>query len=187
MTEFEKLCEMDDGKPEAAHKLALCYINGVGVERDLLEAKKYLKYAAHMGYSESEKLLETLSENRNNKAIEKRTLDELYYSERINEDPSMQEECLEYILEHELHSKASALIEKINAGGPSVRGKLVYLLGACYEKGIGVPQDKNTALRYYINSADCGDYPPAFKKYADMLEQGTGVKANKKLSVFFRK
>ena len=185
---FENLCEMDDGEPDVAYKIGLCYFEGKGVEKNEEEAMLYINYSAGLRYEKALKFIDSVT---GHKVIQK-DLSSLK-QEEINKLAFEKNnyEALMMCLDEALNKGYEALAEKVlvavrNNNSYFLGGKFEYLLGMCYEMGFGTEKDLKKAIRCYLNSSDCDDYPAVNEKLYNIYYKGTGVQPDIKRALKFK-
>ncbi len=156
---------------EAEYSVGMCYAEGVGVKENITEANKWLRKAAGKGHTEAcyelglnyilgngvEKkegygvsLLRKSVANGYDKA-------KLYLSKKFISDGTEYTEAFNM-----LNSIDFADDENINLF--KIIGEAFYLLGTCYEKGLGCTKDKKKAKEYYQKADSNGYKNPKAKK-----------------------
>ncbi|CAL1613258.1 unnamed protein product [Knipowitschia caucasica] len=110
------------GYPKAQFNIGVCYEKGRGVSRDLEKAIHYYRQAAANGHAQA------------------------------------QYRCAKLLLSSRTHlsddelKTATDLLEKAFAAGITKDNTALLFLGQCYRKGLGVPQNLNKAVDFYIQA-----------------------------------
>lgn len=153
-----------DGNADAQYDLAVCYINGNGVEEDEYEAARWFRKAANQGHAEAQNMLGNC----------------LYFGNGVEED---KEEAVKWFKKAAAQDNASAQFnlgfcyeegEGVEADGeeavvwyrkaaeqgdPDGQTKL----GKCYLLGIGMEEEDNyEAVRWFRKAVDQGNSEAQF-------------------------
>lgn len=170
----------EQGHAEAQFMLGACYVNGLGIPKDINKALEYYQLAAsqdhvtaqyHLGilYEDGQSILKDLK-----KAVE-------YYQLAASQGLPEAQYCLGIMLQKgegvakdlkkavEYHQLAA------NQGIPEAQ----RVLGDLYANGQGVPENIKEALRYYQLAAKQGDQRAQYK-LGTMYMGGRGVSQNLK-------
>ena len=147
-----------DGDVEAQFKLAECYHDGVGVEKDLKEAVKWCRKAAEQGKAKAQIMLSVSYYYGNGVSQDK--IEALKWCRKAAEQGDAEAQynlgqCY-YKGDGVLQSKTEAA-KWYRKAAEQGDAKAQYNLGVCYDVGVGVPQDKTEAVKWFRKAAVQGD------------------------------
>lgn len=171
---FKKAAEKGD--PNGLYNLGMCYMNGIGCERDYELGFKAFMTAAERGHPEAINNIggcfrDGIVVEQDMEAATKwfkRSADFGNAYGMINYGLSLQNG--EGIEQDE--KEAFRYFEAAAADGSP---EAVNLLGVCYVNGRGVEKDEAKAVEYFLKSAKSG-FPPAMENLCECYNSGRGVK-----------
>lgn len=168
------------GEAADQNKLGLIYLNGQGVDRDMVEAKKWLFMAAHQGSSEAQYTLGMLAMPRDGKADMQEAMD--WFRKAADQGQARSQYYLgAYLLKRGDNDQARILLDKaarqghsgaqtmlsqllVSAGQPEDQAEAVALLGKA-----AAQDDRSAQLllgqRYETGNGVPQDYAQAAKLY----------------------
>lgn len=167
---YEDLMESDQSDAEVQYQLGLCYLRGIGVEKDAQAAERWLRRAADQNHAEAIALLRRAEERPEAQLspVTEETLPD--WCERAEDgDAEAQYQVAKYLSEQnadaaaELESYLSAAVEQ---GHP-----MACLLLARQVRD----SDPQRAAELLANASDCG-IAEAMQELAECYAQGRGVR-----------
>lgn len=171
---FQKAADQDDSYAE--YNLALCYHRGVGVERNYTWAETFYKRAARGGHPSAQNMVAKLCARRN--IYEKHDSIIWFYlaaqqgeseaQKRIADlNPEEQVIIADFLFygKHRMFGSSdqkididySAAADWYTKAAKKKHGYAAYVLGYCYEKGLGRPKDYAKAFSWYEYAAHRND------------------------------
>lgn len=145
---------VEQGYAEAQYALAICYMEGAGVDEDLDKAIELLEKSAAQGYEEAQGQLEDCYE---------------MAGEAQNKNTEQKPEKIDNHMLEDI-KKAQYWSEKAEQGDAIAQCRL----GECYFDGIGFMQDYDKAFDWYEKSAKQGN-ADAQNSLAECYLNGVGV------------
>lgn len=164
--------------PNGLYNLGMCYMNGIGCERDLKLGVNAFKTAAERGHPEA---INNLGGCYRDGLVVERDLEKAAKWFKVSADFENMYGRLNYGLALqngegvEQDEKAAFAYFKLAAeeGAPEA----INLLAVCYVNGRGVPKDEKKAVELFKESAKQG-FPPAMENLCECYGEGRGVKAD---------
>lgn len=163
----------NQGHAKSQHELGTLYINGRGVDKNPKKALMWYQKAAKQGFAFSFIDLSNMYKwgvgvSQNEKMADK------YYLEA-----SLQVKILRLLKRHkfDIPSNYEETAYQVRKVAEKDDAELAYYLALILEQGLGVPKDKNQAIKWYMKSAK-GGYYSAQKRLADFYLEGQGVTQN---------
>lgn len=170
----------------ATYYLGLCYLRGIGTDKDLAKAKECFEKGAHQNHSPCQELLDDFFL--------------LFPTERIPQMQSYLEAAKRHILKGMVLYSWTRLIQsnwstdnkeavdwllraihlEVPQKAPDAdhsaayKGIAYYLLGNCYRDGIGLPVNPDLAVYYYQHAAEL-HFSAAFFELGNCYSLGYGV------------
>lgn len=171
---FKKAAEKGD--PNGLYNLGMCYMNGIGCEKDYDLGFEAFKAAAEKGHPEAINNIGgcyrdgIVVEQNMEKATRwfKRSADFENVYGMINYGLSLQNG-------EGIEQDEKAAIKYFERAAKDGSPEAVNLLGVCYMNGRGVEQDEAKAVEYFLKSAKTG-FPPAMENLCECYNSGRGVK-----------
>ncbi|XP_038152480.1 death ligand signal enhancer [Cyprinodon tularosa] len=152
------LASAQHGYNKAQFNTGVCYEKGRGVGKDEKKALHYYKLAAISGHKEAQyryaKLLLTSRGHQN--------LEELDTAIRLLEEAAKTgltkaQICLASFYSQDPVKNGCKSVQYLKMAAESGDNSALFLLGQCYENGIGVPQNVKTAVEFYTRAAQAGN------------------------------
>ena len=176
----------NEGNLKCTQRLGIMYYNGEGVERNLDKAIEYMQIAVQKKEPHAMYVL-AVAYLRTNKFGEKTTEISKELLKRAFELKSpYAAESLASLMINELKEgkeiNNDELIKYIRFGVENGLENSIFQYGYIYEKGIGVPQDLETAYYYYNIAAEKNSIN-AIVKIADWYKKGIYFKCNIDLAI----
>jgi TPR repeat protein len=149
---FEKAAALNH--PRAKLELGHCYLNGRGVEKNIIEAINWYQKAREVGIEEAEF------------------------------DPRYEETCAAFSADYNNHAvdlikngNHQDAIHFLKLAEECGNIEATCKLGICYMRGLGVPIDREIAFQYFQKAA-AHNYSPAKLQLGDCYVNGRGVQQN---------
>lgn len=147
---LESYDEDDSHRAEAAYKLGLCCLKGLGTAENKNDAVKWLTVGAELGSAEASYMLGEC----------------FHYGVGTNQNDEKAAQC--YI-------QAMSYIDNSRADGEKYV-PLTLAMAYCYENGAGVEADKTKALYLYKRAAESNDAEAAYRAGSAIMA-GVGMRA----------
>ena len=161
---------VQDGDAQDQYVLAGMYWNGIGTEVDYEEAIKWLQLAANQGYAPAQYMLGHVMDVdcEEEQALEwyQKAADQGYHQALYaigvihfeNDEP----EAYEYFMEASRHFSTP---------------DLYYYIAMCLQIGLGVEENQEQALKYFVAAADAGSADAA-EEASECFKNGIGTEVN---------
>ncbi len=154
------------------YNLGCLYYLGIGIKVDLREADKCFKLAHVQGYIFAKDRLGFLQycKAKKSKETEKAIM---YYTRSAENGNAEAQNVMGYFCkENKFYDEAFKYFKLVSdQENLNIKREAQFNLGELYEKGLGVEQDNNKAIKYYKLSI-AQRYVPALKKMGNLHEHG---------------
>ncbi len=149
----------------AYNNLGVCYSNGLGVPQDKFTALEYYQKAARFGNEQAAKnaeavkkyIEENLISKPNNDNESNGNFDSLLESAKAGKAEDQYRVGNAYLFGKGVTTNYSKALYWLRLSASQGYATAYNDLGVCYSNGLGVPQDKFTALEYYQKAAKLGN------------------------------
>lgn len=164
--------------PNGLYNLGMCYMNGIGCERDVKLGFNAFKTAAERGHPEA---INNVGGCYREGIVVERDLEKAARWFKISSDFENAYGRLNYGLALqngdgvEQDEKAAFALFQLAADDGSAEA--INLLAVCYMNGIGTGKDEARAVELFKDSARLG-FPPAMENLCECYSAGRGVKAD---------
>jgi len=170
----------EQGRAVAQYNLAICYVNGIGIEKDEKQAVEWYKKAAAQGYAKAQCNLGVCYEKGTGIEKDEKQAFEWYKKAAVQGHATAQCNlgvCYEKGTGNEKDEKqAYEWYEKAAAQGYAVAQ---CNLGVCYADGIGIEKDEKQVFEWYKKAAAQG-YVKAQCNLAVCYADGIGIEKDEK-------
>ena len=164
---------------KAQFKLAQCYQNGKGVEKDFSTAVEYYQKASGQNYANAQFNLGDMYEY--GKGVEKDFKKAVeYYQKAADQNYAQAQKSLGFMYEYGkgVEKDFKKAVKYYQKAADQNYAQAQFNLGLMYKSGKGVEKDFSKAVEYYQKAAD-QNYANAQNNLGLMYEYGEGVEKNK--------
>lgn len=177
-TLIETRKEAEQGDATAQYRLGDYYYYGRGVEKDFVEASRWLRKAAEQGHTESQVLMGACYHY--GRGVEENHEAAFYwYRKAAGKGHGIAQYGLatHYFYGWGIEQNYEEAVNWYRKAAEQSLSEAQYILGRCYYYGNGVRKDQKEAVAWYRKAAEQG-FPIAQKSLGDCYYSGHGVEKN---------
>lgn len=145
----------DSGHESAQYELALCYLYGDGVEESYDEAIYWLKAGSALGNAQCDEKLEELSAPDTLPGLKVEEVDHWMRQSGVNATAESERQLL-LMLKTGSHSSVNQAVIDLYPAAEKGNETAQLLYGRCWEMGMGLHQDLDSAYYWYKRAYDMG-------------------------------
>ncbi|KAM4586926.1 death ligand signal enhancer [Fundulus diaphanus] len=152
------LASAQHGYSKAQFNTGVCYEKGRGVSKDKEKALHYYKLAAVSGHKQAQyRYARLLLTSRGHHSLEELNTAIRLLEEAATAGLTKAQICLASFYSQDPVTNGRKSVQYLKMAAESGDNSALFLLGQCYEHGIGVQQDLKTAVEFYKRAAQAGN------------------------------
>lgn len=170
------ICQHDAMDAASLYHLSLCFMCGLGVEKDEVEAVRYCRLAADLDHPTAQYQMGVYCEEDRHSHVSKSEAHVVrYYQLSADQGYAQAQNCLAHCYQEGLGvvRNAEEAVRYYRLAAAQGLPLAMHNVGMCYERGVGVEENLSIALNYYQLASD-GDYSPARDRLEVLKEQLIG-------------